>query len=242
MKVNLELNPADQVHDLGLNIGDVIQSKTANGEDRLTLLWVGTSIVAWHRCYRRLFKRDWEDLGELVNYPDFHEACREWDIISPEELEKEKLSALLTAAYRVIATANGPEEMLDNLSAAASGKPFPHEPDAGIQWVPVCDRGPKSRVWLSVDFRSVCEELVKSITEPCTEEHLEGVLFRSKALLNAVLVGSDEYESRYLSLVFRDLSDDERSELMYHPKLSYAGVGHVFYERDDLKRMLSEQS
>lgn len=46
------------------------------------------------------------------------------------------LEELCAAAYQVVGAADGPVEMLDNLSAAASGNPLPHSPYAGIPWCP----------------------------------------------------------------------------------------------------------
>jgi hypothetical protein len=43
---------------------------------------------------------------------------------------------LCAAAYQVVGAADGPLEMLDNLSAAANGDPLPHHPMEGIPWVP----------------------------------------------------------------------------------------------------------
>lgn len=50
--------------------------------------------------------------------------------------DKEAIRELCAAAYQVVGAADGPVEMLDNLSAAANGDPLPHHPMEGIPWVP----------------------------------------------------------------------------------------------------------
>jgi len=40
---------------------------------------------------------------------------------------------------------------------------------------------------------------------------------------------------RYLTIVFRDPTQDEIAELVYHPKASAMGWSHVLDERDQLK-------
>ena len=85
MKVNLDLSPAEQTRDLGLELGDIIQSKTANGEDRLTLLWRGDNVVVWRRQYRRYLAK-WEDCGEVTDYRDFHQVSKEWHRPTANEL------------------------------------------------------------------------------------------------------------------------------------------------------------
>jgi hypothetical protein len=46
------------------------------------------------------------------------------------------LRDLCAAAYQAVGVADGPVEMLDNLWAAAEGKPLPHDPGAGLPWSP----------------------------------------------------------------------------------------------------------
>ena len=53
-----------------------------------------------------------------------------------------QLRELCGAAYQALGAACGPVEMLDNLSAAASGVPMPHDPMAGLPWTPQADRLP----------------------------------------------------------------------------------------------------
>ena len=48
----------------------------------------------------------------------------------------DQLRELCAATYQVVGAADGPVEMLDNLSAAGNGEPLPHEPGAGLPWVP----------------------------------------------------------------------------------------------------------
>jgi len=48
----------------------------------------------------------------------------------------QSLRDLCAAAYQVVGVADGPVEMLDNLWAAAEGKPLPHDPGAGLPWSP----------------------------------------------------------------------------------------------------------
>jgi hypothetical protein len=43
---------------------------------------------------------------------------------------------LFATAYQVVGAADGPEQLLDNLAAAASGRPLPHDPGAGLPWTP----------------------------------------------------------------------------------------------------------
>ena len=49
---------------------------------------------------------------------------------------EQSLRDLCAAAYQVVGVADGPVEMLDNLWAAADGKPLPHDPGAGLPWSP----------------------------------------------------------------------------------------------------------
>lgn len=49
---------------------------------------------------------------------------------------QQPLRDLCAAAYQVVGVAGGPVEMLDNLVAAADGKPLPHDPGAGLPWMP----------------------------------------------------------------------------------------------------------
>lgn len=46
----------------------------------------------------------------------------------------EALQSLCSAAYQVVSAANGPNEMLDNLSDAANGELPRHDPMAGLPW------------------------------------------------------------------------------------------------------------
>jgi hypothetical protein len=50
--------------------------------------------------------------------------------------EVEALRSLCAAAYQIVGAADGPVRMMDNLSAAASGLPLPHDPMAGLPWTP----------------------------------------------------------------------------------------------------------
>lgn len=62
-------------------------------------------------------------------------ACRGDEArLDEADAEIEALRSLCAAAYQVVGAADGPTAMLDNLSAAASGKPLPHEPMAGLPW------------------------------------------------------------------------------------------------------------
>jgi len=45
---------------------------------------------------------------------------------------------------------------------------------------------------------------------------------------------------RYLTIVFRDPTQDEVAELVYHPKASAMGWSHVLDERDQLKWRLQK--
>jgi hypothetical protein len=54
--------------------------------------------------------------------------------------ERDRLRELCAAAYQVIGAADGPVQMLDNLSAGACGQPMPHEPMAGLPWESNHDR------------------------------------------------------------------------------------------------------
>lgn len=47
-----------------------------------------------------------------------------------------QLRELCATAYQVVGAADGPVELLDNLSAAANGDPLPHDPMAGLPWTP----------------------------------------------------------------------------------------------------------
>lgn len=48
----------------------------------------------------------------------------------------QQLKELAATAYQVVGAADGPVELLDNLSAAANGHPLPHDPEAGLGWCP----------------------------------------------------------------------------------------------------------
>lgn len=50
--------------------------------------------------------------------------------------ENLQLKELAATAYQVVGAADGPVELLDNLSAAANGHPLPHDPEAGLGWCP----------------------------------------------------------------------------------------------------------
>lgn len=43
---------------------------------------------------------------------------------------------LFATALQVVGAADGPVELLENLSAAANGHPLPHDPEAGLGWCP----------------------------------------------------------------------------------------------------------
>lgn len=148
MKPNLSLNPAQQVRELDLCVGDILQGKLTNGTDRITLIWVGHSTVVWSRLYKSFSgERGWEDIGEVPNYCEFHTFERDWVKISQAEIELEKIRELCAAAYQVVGAVGGPLEMLDNLSAAAAGAPLPHHPSAGIPWVPAAANRPKQSIF-----------------------------------------------------------------------------------------------
>lgn len=49
----------------------------------------------------------------------------------------EDVRTLCATAYQVVGAAEGPVELLDNLSAAANGDSLPHAPDSGLPWMPV---------------------------------------------------------------------------------------------------------
>lgn len=59
-----------------------------------------------------------------------------WEMGREFGVPDESLRKLCAAAYQVVGAADGPVEMLDNLSAAGNGEPLPHKPGAGLPWVP----------------------------------------------------------------------------------------------------------
>lgn len=247
MKVNLELNEADQVRDLGLTVGDVVQAKTANGEDRLILLWVGETRVVWRRQYRRhLPNTKWEDFGEVTNYNDFHSLNREWRKVTSEEIEGEKLRDLCRSAYKIVDSVKGPPELLSNLAAAASGDPLPHDPESGLPWTPPIG-GPeivRVKEQGNLELSPICRDLLRALTDHSrtrssfeSESFVNDLIPRAKAALEAS-VFTKENSNGFFTLVFKNLSQEEIPALTSHPKLSYAGVGHAFYERDEIKREL----
>lgn len=70
--------------------------------------------------------------------------------LNPEDIEEyvrhlereiHQLRSLCGAAYQVVGAADGPVEMLDNLSAAASDWRLPHDTSAGLPWVHKSDLG-----------------------------------------------------------------------------------------------------
>ena len=141
---DLTLTPADQVRKLGLCVGDILQNQMPNGIDRITLLWVGNSSVMWGRSYQPFNgKQEWIDEGEIANYCEFHSFANPWVKLTEAELELEAIRELCSAAYHVLVAADGPVEMLDNLSAAAQGVPLPHSPMSGVPWVPATSKPSK---------------------------------------------------------------------------------------------------
>ena len=70
----------------------------------------------------------------------------------------QSLRDLCAAAYQVVAVADGPVEMLDNLWAAAEGRPLPHDPGAGLPWSP-----PSPQPLSGLDVERLLEDVVGSL-------------------------------------------------------------------------------
>lgn len=70
----------------------------------------------------------------------------------------QSLRDLCAAAYQVVGVADGPVEMLDNLWAAAEGKPLPHDPGAGLPWSP-----PSPQPLSGLDVERLLEDVVGSL-------------------------------------------------------------------------------
>lgn len=68
------------------------------------------------------------------------------------------LRDLCAAAYQVVGVAGGPVEMLDNLWAAAEGKPLPHDPGAGLPW-----SQPSPQPLSGLDVERLLEDVVGSL-------------------------------------------------------------------------------
>lgn len=85
---------------------------------------------------------------------------------SAEKVIKEllQLRELCASAYQVVGAANGPVELLDNLTAAINGDPLPHDPSAGLPWIHDNDRysdSPQFLVSVCLDGYDNNEEMVK---------------------------------------------------------------------------------
>ena len=70
----------------------------------------------------------------------------------------QSLRDLCAAAYQVVGVADGPVEMLDNLWAAAEGKPLPHDPGAGLPW-----SQPSPQPLSGLDVERLLEDVVGSL-------------------------------------------------------------------------------
>jgi hypothetical protein len=79
----------------------------------------------------------------IISRADYEHAKRCVDAHDGLVSEIARLRALCAAAYQVVGAADGPVEMLDNLSDAGNGDPLRHDPGAGLPWVPasVADAG-----------------------------------------------------------------------------------------------------
>lgn len=81
-----------------------------------------------------------------------------------DDKELLQLRELCATAYQIVGVANGPVELLDNLSAAANGESLPHDPGAGLPWIPDNDRYSDSQEFLvsvCLDGYDSNEEMVK---------------------------------------------------------------------------------
>jgi hypothetical protein len=80
-------------------------------------------------------KPKYTDPDEIVEVVRAIAAARA-ALAEPAPPAEGEVAELCATAYQFVGAANGPVELLDNLSAAANGEPLPHGPGAGVPWTP----------------------------------------------------------------------------------------------------------
>ena len=107
---------------------------------------------------------------------------------------QQPLRDLCAAAYQVVGVAGGPVEMLDNLVAAADGKPLPHDPGAGLPWMPAPQPLAEQEDDLTAAWMAGAAEERKRAPQPLTIERLRYALVAARIIPPAAVTDPDAYD------------------------------------------------